>query len=272
MKSLTTDTEYEGRIGLGLRKSLLLLGSFSIGYNIAMALHELGHVLAMWATGGSVTRITLSPFYKSFTYFGSDPTFPLVTAWAGVLFGSTIGLLCLVCFWRWRSPWILAIMMTGLCAIAVNGLYLTIDAALLAGGDATDIIDSGTPRLFVLLVGVSLIVLGLTIGYLLLPRMGLTSTDGALARLTILECGVGPYLVAMIVYQIHRNRGEIWEWLTYVMAGIVMLAGIAIGSVLIDKWWSVGRRASIVPTWSAAISSLVGAAIILGVELLAFGE
>ncbi len=165
---------------LGMRKSLFLLGSFSIGYNLAMAIHELGHALAMWATGGSVARIRLNPFSWSYTYYGSSPACPVLTA--------------------------------------------------------------------------------------------LTSTDGALARLKILEGGVGPYLIAMLVYQIWRNPREIVLWATYVVAGIFLLAGVAVGSIFVERRWPFRQRhTTIEPTWRAAVISLVAAAILFAAEFLAFG-
>ena len=40
---------------LALKKTLTLLGAFTRGYNAAMILHELGHALTLWTTGGTVT-------------------------------------------------------------------------------------------------------------------------------------------------------------------------------------------------------------------------
>jgi hypothetical protein len=255
-----------------LRKSLFLLGSFSIGHNIAMATHELGHALAMWATGGSVARITLNPFSKSYTVYGSPAAYPLFTSWAGAVFSSAIGLLLLICFRNSQRWWTLPLMMMGLCAIVVNGLYLIVDTVLLSGGDATYLIHNGIARSIILLVGIGLIILGLTIGYCLFPRMGLTSSDDALTRLAILEGGVGPYLIVMLIYQICQNGGKITEWLAYVIAGILMLACVALGSIFIERWWSFRQRHAVqIPTWSAVTVSLVAAAMLLAVEFLAFG-
>jgi hypothetical protein len=256
-----------------LRTSLFLLGSFAIGYNAAVAVHELGHALSLWITGGAVARITLAPFSKSFTYYGSLPAFPLFTAWAGLAFSSAVGLLLLACFWTWRSFWNFPLMMIGLCAMAVNGLYFTIDSLLLAGGDATHIILLGTPRPLVLAVGTGLTLLCLIVGYLLLSRFVLAPTDGALWRLIILGGGVGPYLIAMLLYQIYYNQGEITQWLIYITTGILVLAAIACGSTLIDKWRSPWERPkNRVPTWTTTAIILGLAIIFLAAEMIVFGE
>lgn len=256
---------------LGLKKSLMLLGAFSFGYNAATAIHELGHALALWTTGGSVTRITLHPFSWSYTYYGSPPTCPLLTAWAGVLFSSSLGLLLLIVIRPRRGAWTVPLALMGLCTLMVNGLYLIMDSVFLAGGDATTIIAHGTPRAVVLVIGVGLAALGLVVGYLLLPRLGLTATDGVVSRVAVLEGGVGPYLIAMLVYQVWWRQSEIGLWLAYVLTGVLILACLAIGSWFIEKRWTPQfRYAPLIPSWSTAVGCLVAGTVVLVMEMMAF--
>ena len=44
------------------RQSLLFLGSFVFGHTVQRAIHELGHAVATWLTGGEVYGIELHPF------------------------------------------------------------------------------------------------------------------------------------------------------------------------------------------------------------------
>jgi Peptidase M50B-like len=256
---------------LGLKKSLMLLGAFSFGYNAAHAIHELGHALAMWATGDSVTGISLHPFSWSHISYGAPPTCPLLIAWAGVVFASSCGLLLLVVIRPWRGAWTVPLAMMGLCTLVVNGLYLTVDSLFLAGGDATCLVLHGTPRSFVLLTGVGLTALGLAVGHLLNPRFGLTATDGVVSRIAILEGGIGPYLIAMLVYQVCWNQSEITLWLAYVITGLLILAGGAVGSRFIEKWWNPEfRYAPLTPSWSTAGGCLVAGGVVLAVEIMAY--
>lgn len=116
------------------KSSLLLFGSFAIGFNLAIALHELSHAMAMWATGGTVERITLHPFSRSYTYYGSQPKLPMLTASAGIVFGTLFALLLLVLVSRFRhEPWFLIFIMTAIGGTANNGLYAIIDSIMLSG-------------------------------------------------------------------------------------------------------------------------------------------
>jgi len=248
-----------------LKKSLMLLGAFAFGYNAAHAIHELGHALAAWATGGSVTRVMLHPFSWSKILYGEPSACPLLVEWAGAAFASACGLLLLVVIRAWRGAWTLPLAMTGLCTLMVNGIYLTVDCLFLAGGDATSIVLYGTPRFFVLLAGVSLIVVGHVAGYLLLPRIGLEVADGIVPRIAILEGGIGSYLVAMLIYHVCWNPGEIIVWLGFVVTGLLILAGSAVGSRFVEKWWSPKfRYSSPTPSWPAVSGCLaLGGAVVL---------
>ena len=260
---------FRNSVMFGLRKSLLLLGAFSIGYNAHAVLHELGHALAMWAIGGSVARITLNPFSWSYTYYGSAPTHPLFTAWAGVAFSSTVGLLLLASIRTCRHVWTVPLAITGICALVVNGVYLTVDSIFLAGGDATLIVDENMPRLFVLSVGIGLIALGLVVWHIQLPRIGLATADGALARIAILEGGIAPYLIAMLVYQVCWNQDEIVLGLAYVITGLTILAGVAVGSRFVDNWQIPRHRDPVIePSWSIAVGFLVAGVIVVAMEIL----
>jgi len=257
---------------LVLKKSLMLLGAFAFGFNAAHAIHELGHALAMWATGGSVTHVVLQPFSWSKIFYGAPSAFPLLVEWAGAVFASVCGLLLLWVIRPWRGVWTVPLAMTGLCTLVVNGIYLTVDGLLLAGGDATHIILHGTPRFFVVLAGVCLIVLGLVVGYLLLPRIGLAATDGLVPRIVILEAGIGSYLVVMLMYHVCWNQGEIGIWLGFIVPGLLILAGSAVGSRFVETWWAPASRYSApAPSWSTALICLaVGVAVVLA-ELMVGG-
>ncbi len=126
------------------------------------------------------------------------------------------------------------------------------------------------PRPFVLLAGVGLTALGLVVGHLLLPRIGVAAADGIVARTAILEGGIGSYLVAMFVYHACWNRGEIGLWLGYVVAGLLILAGGAVGSWFAEKWWTPKfRYSSPTPSWPAAGGCLVAGGAVVVAEIMA---
>jgi hypothetical protein len=122
----------------------LLIGSFLplcwLGF---MGVHELGHVLAAWATGGGVVKVVLHPLSLSRTDVHPNPS-PLVVVWAGPIVGVMLPLLLWGVFCVARLPGgYLARFFAGTCLIA-NGLYIGA-GSLGRVGDAGDMMRWGTP-------------------------------------------------------------------------------------------------------------------------------
>jgi hypothetical protein len=67
---------------LAVAAAALLVAWFAM-----QAVHECGHVLAAWLTGGTVQRVVLHPLSISRTDVSPNPH-PLAVAWAGPIFGA----------------------------------------------------------------------------------------------------------------------------------------------------------------------------------------
>jgi hypothetical protein len=108
------------------------------------AVHECGHVLAAWLTGGTVQRVVLHPLSISRTDVSPNPH-PLAVAWGGPLFGVAAPLVLLAAsqYLGDRLTTLLRFF-AGFCLIA-NGAY--IGAGSRYGiGDAGDLLRHGAPR------------------------------------------------------------------------------------------------------------------------------
>ncbi len=87
------------------------------------AVHECGHVLGAWLTGGRVARVVLYPLTISRTDLAENPR-PLAVVWSGPLFG----VLCPLALWglaagaRLPGAFVLRFF-AGFCLIA-NGAYI----------------------------------------------------------------------------------------------------------------------------------------------------
>ena len=65
----------------------ILIGSTLLASWLGMqAVHESGHVIGAWLTGGQVAKVVLHPLTISRTDLVSDP-FPLTVVWLGPLVG-----------------------------------------------------------------------------------------------------------------------------------------------------------------------------------------
>jgi hypothetical protein len=102
---------------------LLILSTLLASWLGLQAVHEFGHILAAWLTGGRVSGVVLHPLTISQTDLTENPH-PLVVVWAGPMIGIAIPLL----LWSVAAATCLpgAYLLrffTAFCLVA-NGLYI----------------------------------------------------------------------------------------------------------------------------------------------------
>jgi hypothetical protein len=154
-----------------LRRLLVCAGLVYLSWLGMQAIHEFGHVLAAWATGGNVVRVALHPVAISRTDVSPNPR-PLAVAWGGPLLG-VLGPLLLVGASRFVTvrrfdgrPY--ADFFAGFCLIA-NGAYIGL-GSFERIGDAGDLLRHGSPQWLLVAFGVSAIAAGLLIWHLAMER------------------------------------------------------------------------------------------------------
>jgi hypothetical protein len=150
------------------------------------AIHELGHVLGAWLTGGNVEQVVLHPLTISRTDLGRNPH-PLMVAWAGPLFGVLLPLATWGVLAAARVPlaW-LARFFAGFCCLA-NGLYLGV-GSIERVGDAGDILHYGSPIWALWLFGLILAPFGLALWNGLESKFGWGKPDEPVSWRFVLGC------------------------------------------------------------------------------------
>lgn len=157
------------------RLQFLLIGSTLLASWLGMqVIHEMGHVLAAWCSGGKVERVVLCPWTISRTDLSSNPN-PLVVVWGGPLFGSLMPIIlgCVATSRKWPEAFLLRFF-AGFCAIA-NGVYIgfgSIDQI----GDAGDMLRHGAPLWTLWLFGIVTVPAGLLLWHRLGRHFGLGPT------------------------------------------------------------------------------------------------
>jgi hypothetical protein len=83
-----------------------------------MVVHELGHALTAWLTGGFVSLMVLHPLQISWTSFSRNPH-PQLVAWGGPVLGVSLPVACLGVARLLHSPGLyLFRFFAGFCLIA----------------------------------------------------------------------------------------------------------------------------------------------------------
>jgi hypothetical protein len=134
---------------------LLIASTLAWSWLAMQGIHEFGHVLHAWSSGGRVVRFVLHPLVISRTDVDPNPH-PQFVAWGGPIWGAIIPLAAFgaVRSAGWTRAW-LARFFTGFCLVA-NGAYL-LGGSFFPVGDAEVLLREGAPR--VALAGAGLIAL-----------------------------------------------------------------------------------------------------------------
>ena len=138
----------------------LLIGCTVLASWLGMqAVHEFGHVLGAWLTGGRVTRVVLHPLTISRTDLGENPD-PLAVVWAGPLLGVLLPLAAWGVAAALRLPGsYLLRFFAGFCLVA-NGGYIG-GGSFDRLGDAGQMLRHGSPPWLLWLFGVVAVGAGL---------------------------------------------------------------------------------------------------------------
>jgi hypothetical protein len=102
----------------------ILISSTLVGSWLGMqAIHELGHVVAAWSTGGEVSGVVLHPLTISRTDLSHNPA-PGIVVWAGPVVGVVAPLALWALAAAAKMSWAFVLrFFAGFCLIA-NGAYI----------------------------------------------------------------------------------------------------------------------------------------------------
>jgi hypothetical protein len=169
---------------------VLLIGTFlPLAWLCMMIVHEFGHVIAAWLTGGTVAKVILHPLVLSRTDLSYNPR-PLLVSWAGPFLGSVIplGIWLLGKGLRLDSLFLLR-WFCGFCFVA-NGVYIGA-GAFTEIGDADDMLVYGSAKWQLVLFGLIFTPAGFAIWNRLGKDFGLGESNGSVSkRAAIISAGL----------------------------------------------------------------------------------
>jgi len=155
----------------------ILIASTILAYWLGMqAVHEAGHVLGAWLTGGRVAQVVLNPLTISRTDLDHNPH-PLAVVWAGPVVGVLAPLtLWLIATALRTSVAFLLRFFTGFCLVA-NGAYIGV-GAFWRIGDCGEMLRTGSAIWQLGLFGAAAIPAGLWLWHGQGPHFGLGAAGG----------------------------------------------------------------------------------------------
>jgi len=163
-----------------LHQCLLIATFLPLCWLGMQVVHEVGHVAAAWATGGTVQRVVLHPLAISRTDVRPNPH-PIVERASGAVIGTLLPMLAGTLHHRLRWPGAyLTRFFAGFCLVA-NGAYL-LAGSVARIGDAGDLLRLGMPAWPMGLFGAVTIPAGLWLWHGLGPHFGLGSAAGRVSR------------------------------------------------------------------------------------------
>jgi hypothetical protein len=250
---------------------LLIFGSFCIGYNLAIACHELGHALAMVLDGVGVREFHLNPFSWSWT-FPRSLKHELFTASGGITFGLLLALIPLVLTIRIRSPYFrIPAFMTAGFALSINGIYL-VAGVFFRMGDGGELIQYGIAPMPIVLLGGLYLIGSLVILAVVQPELGIGTSCPFTYRFFMLASGITPYLLIIFVYNRFLNQKETLLWLSFALAGVFLVFLISVaGHFRARRLRISGETHRSESGWKFVVVILVAGVGVVLAELLFFG-
>lgn len=153
-----------------MHRWLQVVAGIPLCWLLLQTVHELGHILACWVTGGTLRQVVLHPLELSRTELSSNPH-PLIVAWSGALFGSLAPVLSWLAARRFFPPVAPHLrFLAGFC-LAGNGIYYIV-GTLDPGADPGDVMRYGGPPVLNYLFGITALAAGLALWNRLAPELG----------------------------------------------------------------------------------------------------
>lgn len=192
-----------------IKVSVFIFGSFSFGWAYGTVLHELGHAIAVWATGGVVQEITINPLSWSYTFYSGVINYPQLVTWSGLILGSAMGLFIFFLVRKWTSYFLVPFLFLGLAPLLLGGGYYLVDTFVSTTGDAYSLIQAGVSKYIVLSVAFITLALGTYYMIQITDRLGIKSQDTFIERVSLLGSGIIPFFILTLIYAVLYAKEDI---------------------------------------------------------------
>ena len=266
----------EVRLQDNFRKVVLLFIGFTIGMHVAVFLHELGHALGIWLSGGTVTAIVMeAPLPIGYVAGANGSDFTRI--WGGVAFGSLSTLIPLLAAKRLSAPPPIrfAMLMIAAFCLGHNAVYLFV-GSIVPFADAAQMIGQlGTPRWLLFLLSIPLLIGFVLVLTSAIQSAGLCPTDSVWTWILVIELGLlaTPALMLTAPIFVPTARALRSPMLLLVSTYAVCFCIVAFRGHSLIAWRGADiDRSQRLQNWSATLKLLVIAMLLIAVEWIVFSR
>ena len=208
-------------------KSLLLLFfSFTFANYACVALHEIGHVLAIFIGGVNNVKLFIHPYLSSYVRWSAIPELIGYIDAAGPLFNIAMSVILFLALYRIRRPMLLPFLLMAPISMFQEGLNSMMQVFLGSPGtDSMNIIKSGVPLLAVLFLSIVFFIAGILLFTSLLEMFAIKNEHPFWRTFLIIFGATGLNMVFVILFSLFQRPDE-------VLRGIILLALMLIFSIV----------------------------------------
>jgi len=245
-----------------LQRMLIVGGLYVFVSYVSEIVHELGHVLAAWGTGGQVYGIVISAFSWSYAYAYSSESMAL--AWSGFAAQVAFGVMVFCLLWICKSRLSLVGVLLAAESLAEAGGYMLV-GAITNEGDSATLIGRGIAPVVLIAIGAALWLLSIPV---VLPAGALLNMGRGRTRWrsgALVLSPIAAYLGLIVIVNVIRRPDQ---WLFWMLGDGVGVVYVLLASVVIHlaRPWFDGpetRRRMLPVNWR-----MVAAAAVLGVVVV----
>ena len=254
-----------------IKQSLLFFGSFVFGHTAQRAIHELGHAVATWITGGEVYGIELHPFLPG-RCSHSATAYPGLTTWGGVGLSMLIGASLVALLWKRRGPRLAPVFALGVFSLIGSGSYFVV-GLFFRFGDPWYLVDHlGASPVLALVPGLFFVCVGVVICSMLLGSVfGIGPSVPAGTKILALNLAVQPLFLATLLYRHITGSGGRLRTVGYMVGALLIVVLVVAVSHLLNRVpGRVPARDAATIRWSHVVSAVALALSVVAAELLVF--
>jgi len=210
-----------------IKSIILFFLSYVFGVTFHNIIHEFGHAFAIWMQGGSMTGFYFHPFNGGLNSSTYVPNHLLLYA-GGAFLGLPLTILFMLIALKYKSPIMFPLILTGTYGFFTTGIWMLKSVFLSVNGvDYTYMIDLGTPRFLMLIIGISYISFGIFSRIFFLPLAGINYRINYKKRFAVYIFGITPWFVLHGVFNIIFHNSSV-IFIAYLLLAEIFYATVEV--------------------------------------------